>query len=252
MTKIDWTDRVWNPAWGCRNYCPYCYAWKFAKRGAGRMAKKEYDFRVNAKLEFMEREILQSRFYSFNPTFIYSQYGKKFPKKPCRIFVDSMSDIAFWKPEWMRWVLKRITVYPQHTRHTFQFLTKQPEIYHQYYFPVNCWLGVTIVDNNDMCKLEAFDYLFNPNYEKKNLTFVSFEPLQEHIDMSVVKKHQVDWVIIGAETGNRKGKIVPKHRWIEDTVDFCRYLKIPVFLKDNLKEIWKADLIQEFPEVNHD
>ena len=27
--------------------------------------------------------------------------------------------------------------------------------------------------------------------------------------------HCFDWVIIGAETGNRKGKVVPKKEWID-------------------------------------
>ncbi|HOC41363.1 MAG TPA: DUF5131 family protein, partial [Bacteroidales bacterium] len=34
-TKIEWTDRVWNPSKGCSKIsegCKYCYAESFAKR----------------------------------------------------------------------------------------------------------------------------------------------------------------------------------------------------------------------------
>ena len=57
----------------------------------------------------------------------------------------------------------------------------------------------------------------------------------------------MDWFIIGAETGNRKEKVVPKREWIENIVDYARSVVKPVFMKDSLKPIWGDDLITEFP-----
>lgn len=56
------------------------------------------------------------------------------------------------------------------------------------------------------------------------------------------------WVIIGAETGNRKGKVIPKKEWIESIVASCIENNVPIFMKNSLKEIWGEELIQEFPK----
>ena len=40
--KIGWCDMTWNPVWGCRNKCEYCYARIFAKRFYRMTAKAEY------------------------------------------------------------------------------------------------------------------------------------------------------------------------------------------------------------------
>ena len=60
-------------------------------------------------------------------------------------------------------------------------------------------------------------------------------------------KGDADWVIVGAET--RNGKIInpPKREWIEDIVKKCKAKKVPVFMKNNLQDIWQEPLPQEFP-----
>ena len=57
-----------------------------------------------------------------------------------------------------------------------------------------------------------------------------------------------EWIIVGAETGNRKDKVVPKREWVEKLVDLCRRAGIPIFMKSSLAPIWGEPLIQEFPE----
>lgn len=79
--------------------------------------------------------------------------------------------------------------------------------------------------------------------------FVSIEPILEDlglIDSPVI--NYVDWVIIGAETGRRKDKVVPERQWIEDIVNECQTSDIPVFMKSSLTDIWGKSLIQEFPK----
>ena len=56
-----------------------------------------------------------------------------------------------------------------------------------------------------------------------------------------------DWVIIGAETGNRKGKVKPEKKWIMKIADMCQMSSVPVFMKDSLREIAGSDFRQEFP-----
>jgi protein gp37 len=239
--KIGWCSMTFNPVWGCLNHCEYCYARKIAKRFANRMAIHEI-FRpgdgdeASKKINNLSNELMK-----FIPTFLNSQYYKKFPKKPQRIFVGSMSEIAHWEKEWMEKVLDRIKLYPQHV---FQFLTRYPDIYFgKYKFPLNCWLGATITRPlNTKPMGYSTEKAFNMN--KDNLKFISFEPLLERIE----PKFKVDWVIIGAETGNRRGKVIPKKEWIENIVDYCRKNNIPIYLKDSLKDIYPVE-VKEFPKT---
>lgn len=43
------------------------------------------------------------------------------------------------------------------------------------------------------------------------------------------------WVILGAETGNRMDKVKPRREWVDQIAEFCAENEIPVFYKDNLR-----------------
>jgi protein gp37 len=58
----------------------------------------------------------------------------------------------------------------------------------------------------------------------------------------------IDWLIIGAMTGPRAEQYAPKKEWIEEIVSEAKRLKLPVFMKDNLRSYWDGELIQEYPE----
>ena len=207
MNKIGWCDMTLNPVIGCKNNCSYCYA-----------------KRINDRFNFIE---------DFNiPEWRGKSFNKKLPKKPQRIFVGSMSEIAHWETMWVLKVLNKIEQYPQHI---FQLLTKHPDVYLRYKFPDNCHLGVTITKipknlNNESMSIIEFlhDTCFN------NLKFISFEPLLERIDISRLDLRNIGWVIIGAETGNRRGKVIPDLDWVLDIVRYCGHNKIPIYIKDNL------------------
>ena len=83
------------------------------------------------------------------------------------------------------------------------------------------------------------EYLAGCSWEEKYPLFLSIEPILEPIKLTV----RPDWLILGAETGNRKGKVIPELEWIQDLVFFG----IPVFMKSNLQELWQMSLIQQFP-----
>lgn len=210
--KIGWCSVTWNPVVGCKGNCNYCYA-----------------KRINDRFKFIE---------NWNePEWREKSFNKIFPKKPQRIFVDSMSEIYYWEEEWMNLVLKKIKNYPQHI---FMFLTQHPEVYAQHLFPSNCWYGVTLTNNKPIQRSSCIP-------TKKGLRFLSIEPILEYIDIRYIDYLDIDWIIVGAETGNRKGKIVPKRVWIESIVNYCKLINIPVYLKDSLKEIYPEE-IKEFPE----
>ena len=52
-------------------------------------------------------------------------------------------------------------------------------------------------------------------------------------------------IIIGAETGNRKGKVVPKKEWVLSLVKYCNQRHIRVFMKESLREIMGDDFRQD-------
>ena len=108
--------------------------------------------------------------------------------------------------------------------------------------PDNCWLGVTVTGNEDIHRVKKL--------LKKQATvrFVSIEPFLKPIFvLSSEFLRKMDWIILGRLTGYGK-KHDPLKTWIEGFEAFARAMNIPLFMKDNLKEIWGLPLIQEFPK----
>ena len=240
MNKIGWCSITFNPVWGCLNKCEYCYARKIAKR-FGKVIINEVDpyncFSNNHGVQTLINN-LKEMTNNFTPTFLDSQYYKRFPKKPQRIFVGSMSEIYYWKKEWMEKVIDKVKQYPQHT---FQFLTKFPEVYSKWVFPENCWLGTTITGDEKFYKIIR--------RTPDNINFLSIEPMLNFIKLNRYYIGIYDWVIIGDETGNRKGKVIPKLEWITDIVKYCRNNKIPVYLKDSIIKLY-PNIVFEYPNYH--
>lgn len=253
---IEWTDFTWNPVTGCLHGCHYCYAAKQAKRFSG-------DVRLNKGSDQLQKS--ENDLYILEKPFKNQVTGKVTPfpvgfepilhryrlpmlaqkKKPAKIFVVSMGDLfGEWVPDsWIEEVFKACDAAPWHT---YLFLTKNPSRYIELTekgiirTAKNYWYGTTITGPEE-------SYFWS---DKLN-TFASIEPIMEEFeypDHPCSGERLLKWVIIGAETGNRKGKIRPERSWIENIVKACKESKTPVFLKNNLKDAWGEDLIQEWPE----
>lgn len=215
QTKIEWCDVTVNPVVGCTHGCSYCYARRQAKRQKQR-CQQCYDFNPHPHLE---------RLFKINPN-----------QKTKKIFINSMWDWCcdYNETEWLHNILFKMN---ECSQHTFQILTKKPERYKYFDFPDNVWLGTTITIQNEIHR--AYN-LINGNVN--NLKFICLEPLHSYITDLF---DGVGWVIIGAETGNRNGKITPEPEWIEGLIWQLRQQNIPIFLKDNLN--WHEE-IKEFPK----
>lgn len=213
-TKIDWCTHTVNPVVGCTFGCSYCYARK-----------------MNDRFKWIE---------DWNkPIFSPERLQKLSSKKPKIIFMNSMSDIADWKQEWKDEVFRTIKNNPQHV---YLFLTKRlKEAYQDIKYPSTVWLGNTITTQGDFIREYG-----RPSGAKR---FYSIEPLLEpiRIPSNNIPRVNIQWVIIGAETGNRKNKVIPKKEWITDIVKQSKRWDVPVFMKESLKEIMGDDFIQEFP-----
>lgn len=249
-TKIDWCDSSFNPVTGCYHGCEYCYARVIANRFS--TADKCHSFTgghpIGRVHELDESAIVtetgkKSPYpFGFEPTLHRYRLNEYKNKKGRNIFVCSMADLfGDWVPdEWIEEVFKACH---DATQHNYLFLTKNPERYAELGMPCDnyLWYGTSVCKKDDIQKCK---YL--PLGGKK---FVSIEPILEDLDIigSPIINY-VDWVIIGAETGRRKNKVIPERKWIEDIVNECKENGTAVFMKSSLSDIWGEPLIQEFPK----
>lgn len=267
MTRIEWTDAVWNPVTGCTKVstgCRNCYA----ERIAGRMWGKQYGGRKFTEVRCHEDRLdIPLRW-----------------RKPRRVFVNSMSDL-FHESVPAHFIGRVFGIMAAAHHHTFQVLTKRPERMRQLlhaevigplkgeavqtawefsgrttpakawrmHWPwPNVWLGVSCEDQK--AADERVPLLLQT---PAAVRFLSCEPLLgpislRHIDAdaaghqdicqvdALTGRHtdmgrpcadvaRIDWVIAGGESG-------PGHRpmdieWARSLREQCRGAGVPFFFK---------------------
>lgn len=253
-TKIDWADSTWNPVTGCENRCPYCYARSIATRFGGYGFSGPADADVYEYFQFQRRVVLDRPLLKADGHIAPYPFGFKATmhnyrlkevqlwEKPRTIFVCSMADLfGEWIPdEWIEDVFTACAAAPQHR---YMFLTKNPERYLQLAakgilpeHAANMWFGSTVTRPD-----EPFFY------SKAHNTFVSVEPIQEPFHDLGDEGTSVNLIIIGAETGNRSGRPIPKKEWIMELADKAAAQGVPVFMKESLRTIMSEDFRQELP-----
>lgn len=258
-SRIEWCDHTWNPVTGCLHNCEYCYARKMTARFSGdirlnKMAKNDYEILLSEDCnelyilhEAMMNETGKQLIYpfGFEPTVHKYRFDNLDSlKMGNNIFVCSMADLfGKWVPdEWIGEVIGECVKRPQHN---YLFLTKNVERYTQYGVPAgfeNMWYGTSITKESEMSR---FNHL--PAQCK---TFISMEPILDDLNPEHhnILFQQVDWIILGAETGNRKNKVIPKWDWIKRIVLQADNAGIPVFMKDSLIPIvTEENMRRDFP-----
>lgn len=208
-TKIDWCDCTINAVVGCKNKCPYCYARK-----------------INNRFHFIENWE--------EPQFFEERLKQLYSKSPKSIFMDSMSDIGWWKEEWKQKTFHAMLDNPQHT---YIFLTKCNEIDVPYYLRQGKMKNRVFFGQS-----QTKGVVFN-GFNNKYRDFLSIEPLLDEVHFNGFGG--IRQVIIGAETGNRKEKIVPKKEWVDNIVKQCDSANVRVFMKESLRKIMGDDFRQD-------
>lgn len=258
-TKIDWCDSSWNPVTGCQHDCEYCYARSLANRYGGFDHDEDKNpvgnqFVIGVQELDKPKHILRKNGlhkapypWFFLPTL--HRYRLDQPSKwsePRTIFVCSMADLfGKWVPdEWIEAVINACLAAPQHR---YLFLTKNPARYMHLIAngiipenQPNFWFGSTAT----IPEMEFF-------WCDEVNTFVSIEPIlapfEDLTDEGVDPASKTNWIIVGAETGNRKNKVIPQKSWIDEIVSAAKKAGTPVFMKESLREIMGDDFIQQFP-----
>jgi len=214
-TKIEWCDFTWNPIKGlCPVGCWYCYARKMYKR-----------FKWDEKIDFLisEKDVIQMMIIEPARIFVCSTMEMFHPNIP-----SHLRDSIFY-------------IIEKNPRHTFIILTKMPENIDRP-MPENTWLGVSVSRRDDLRRIDKL------HEAKSRVRFVSYEPLLD--DDGAAPNgllSGLDWVIVGRLTGYGH-KMNPSRLAVDNIIKTARHWNIPIFLKNNLREIWGEPLIQEFPK----
>ncbi len=252
-TRIEWTDSSFNPISGCLHTCPYCYARRTANRFKGYDGNPEGEAEseivyLKERLKVTSKDgVTRNAAYpfGFRPTFheyrLKDLKTKKFGKT---IFVGSMSDIfGVWVPD--EWIKKIFDACLESPEHRYLFLTKNPARY------------IELDDKGLLPREDNFWYGSTTDYTNRQTfwsdyhhTFSSCEPILEpfpNADRCRDMAEQHEWIILGAETGNRKEKVVPQKDWITGVVEAFQKECKAVFMKDSMKPIWGEDILTQYP-----
>lgn len=261
-SAIQWTDATWNVARGCTKVdedCKFCYMYRDS------MDSTRYN----------PLDIVRTKTVFDLPLKL---------KEPSKIFTSSLTDFFHEAIDPYReeaWAIIRKC--PQHT---FQILTKRPERILKnlptYWDEIRdrVWLGASVGSQAGIHRAIELIKL----RDKAKVLFLSIEPMHTEINFRweynpafehrrveiiegerkrVVSQHEllmnVDWVIIGGESGHETGKYryrQCKLEWIEQLVAHCKEANVPVFVKQMgtwlAKELKMTDRhggnIDEFPE----
>ena len=217
QSKIEWTERTWNPTVGCTKIspgCKNCYAEMMARRlKAMSVPGYENGFRLTL-LPGRLSEPLERR-------------------KPTVYFVNSMSDLFHEKVpfEYIRRVFDVMVQAPQHT---FQILTKRAERMAEFCnglaVPSNVWLGVSVENRKyGLPRIPVLRSIDAP------VRFLSIEPLLE--DLGNFDLTGIHWVIVGGESG-RKARPM-RSEWVASIKRQCVAADVAFFFKQ--WGTWGAD-----------
>ncbi len=203
---------------GCTIGCSYCYARNNVRRFhmTEDFSRPEY---FPGKLRLIDR------------------------KRPQNLLLTGMSDFSDWKPEWREEVFARIEQNPQHQ---YIFLTKRPEKIRFSTELDNVWFGVTVTSAKEKGRIQAM----RENIRGKHYQ-VSFEPMFD--DIGEVNFTGIEWIVVGTETGRRKGKSVSKPEWVWNLTNQAHSCGMPVFMKEDLLPVMgEEQMVQELPRVFYD
>lgn len=224
-TKIEWTDKTWNPVTGCTKKsegCANCYAEVMARRLKG-MGQLKY--RNAFQLTLHPEDIDEPLKWRGSHNIFVCSMGDLFHENVPFDFIDR--------------VMKTIHDTPQNR---YQILTKRAERMQEYFttreVPINAWLGVTVEVQRSKFRI---DCLRNLN---ASVRFLSCEPLLE--DLGELNLQGIDWVIVGGESGVKARPM--REEWVLNVKQQSNDNKSAFFFKQ--WGTWGQDGIKRNKHVN--
>lgn len=224
-TKIEWTEKVWNPSIGCNKVsagCKFCYAEVFAKR---LQAMSMEDYKDGFKFKILPHRLEE-------PLKI---------KKPTKFFVNSMSDLFHEEMpfEFLDMIFGVIRKTPHHI---YQILTKRDKIMVDYFtereVPENVWLGVSVENSKTKDRMDSLRKI------NSKVRFISFEPLIGSVGN--INFTEIHWAIVGGESGRNARPV--KQEWVEEIFTQSKEQNVAFFFKQ--WGTWGADEIKRNKKDN--
>ncbi len=238
-SKIEWTDRTWNPVTGCTKQsegCAHCYAEVMSRRLKA-MGQKKY---ANGFQLTIHEDAL---------TEPYNWKGSHI------VFVCSMADL-FHKDVPYTFIDKVMDVIRNTPQHIYQILTKRAERMESYFedkeVPHNVWIGVTVENQETKYRIEHLTKI------NAKIHFLSCEPLLE--DLGVLNLDNIQWIIAGGESGFQARLM--QEEWVLNIQKQANIHGIPFFFKqwgtwgaDGIKrnkkdngKLLQGKVVQEYPK----
>ncbi len=224
-TKIEWTEKTWNPVTGCNKIsegCEHCYAENMSRRLCA-MGNPKYaaGFTLTIHPEILNEPL--------------SWY------KPTTIFVCSMSDL-FHKDVPFEFIDKVMMTIRKTPRHKYQILTKRAKRMQEYFsthpVPQNVWLGVTVETDRHKDRIDCLRNI------PAKVKFLSCEPLLS--DLGDIDLIGINWVIVGGESGNQARQM--QESWVLNIKVQAEAQHIPFFFKQ--WGTWGADGVKRNKKEN--
>lgn len=224
-TKIEWTDRTWNPITGCTKLsagCAHCYAETMAHRLKAMGVAKYTN--------------------GFTPTMHEDSLVEPLKwKHPHTIFVCSMADL-FHESVSFEFIDRVLETIRQTKHHRYQILTKRAtrmtEYFSQSVIPENVWLGVTVEAGEAKSRIDSLREL------PAAIRFLSCEPLIE--DLGELDLSGIDWVIVGGESGVQARPMKPE--WVRSIMSQTEEQKAAFFFKQ--WGTWGSDGVKRSKRAN--
>lgn len=224
MTKIEWTEKTWNPVTGCDRItegCDNCYALDLAAR-LKLMGQAKYQNDGDPRTS--------------GPGFGLTLHPDALDiplrwRKPRMVFVNSMSDL-FHKDVSSAFTAAVFDVMQACPQHIFQVLTKRPQRMADLMqtavpgpaWPLpNVWLGTSI---------ESDRYTFRADHLRAtpaSVRWLSLEPLLS--DLPSLDLDGIDWVVVGGESGPGYRNMHPD--WLANVAVACHQAGVPLFVKQD-------------------
>lgn len=215
--SIEWATHVISPVKGLCPYiietgglegnggCPYCYTKGYFNRFKN--SRKP----LNPKLRRDTKEMY----------WVPPKHSKVAVCLNLDLFHPSVPD------KWKRQMIARTAL--QAPDSTFIYLTKRPQEYNKFRFPINSWLGATW----DGLEYTSGNLQFLANVDTHCLKFVSFEPLLERPPEGLLDpfKRRIKWIIIGFDStrGIEKSPLW----WVSELIEQARDNDMAVWVKNN-------------------
>ena len=207
-SNIEWTEATWNPVTGCTKVSPGC--------------RHCYAERLSYRLQAMGKEHYRNGFrLALHEDALAIPFAWRSPRL---VFVNSMSDL-FHEGVPLSFIQRVFQVMMDCPHHTFQVLTKRPQIAaehaSQLNWPKNVWLGASIENAKAMVRIRHLCSI------PAAIRFLSVEPLLEPIPRLPLTG--IHWVIVGGESGPGCRPMEPQ--WVRAIRDRCIARGVPFFFK---------------------